>query len=146
MLEWISLKPWLAGWVFSVSVLTFVGSLILIPLLVTRMRADYFVSRRPPEESLFGRHPALRVAFYLVKNLAGLILLLAGIAMLLLPGQGVLTILVGITLLNFPGKRRLELRIVRLRSVLRAINWIRARSKRPPLVLPPSAKRTPAVR
>ena len=62
--------------------------------------------------------------------------MLAGIAMLALPGQGILTILVGITLLNFPGKRRLELRIVRQRRVLRAINWMRAKAKRPPLVLP----------
>ena len=61
-----------------------------------------------------------------------------GLAMLVLPGQGVITILVGITLLNFPGKRRLELRIVRQRPVLLAINWIRARANRPPLVLPSS--------
>jgi hypothetical protein len=135
-LDWIRIEPWLAGWIFAGSFLTFVGSLVVIPLLVTRMRADYFVSRQPPEESWMGQHPALRVGLYVVKNLLGLILLLAGIAMLVLPGQGILTILVGITLLNFPGKRRLELRIVRQRRVLRAINWMRARAKRPPLILP----------
>ena len=136
MLDWIRIEPWLAGWVFLASILMFLGSLIVIPVLVTRMRSDYFISREPPAESRMGQHPAARVAFLAAKNLLGLILLLAGIAMLALPGQGILTILVGITLLNFPGKRRLELRIVRQRRVLRAINWMRARAKRPPLILP----------
>ena len=136
MLDWIRIEPWLAGWIFLASLLMFLGSLVAIPVLVTRMRSDYFMSRRPPEESWMGQHSAARIAFYVAKNLLGLILLLAGIAMLVLPGQGILTILVGITLLNFPGKRRLELRIVRQRRVLRAINWMRARAKRPSLILP----------
>ena len=136
MLDWIRIEPWLAGWIFGGSVLMFLGSLIVIPILVIRIRSDYFVSRKPPAESRMGQHPAARIGFYIAKNLLGLILLLAGIAMLALPGQGFLTILVGITLLDFPGKRRLELRIVRQRRVLRAINWMRARAKRPPLILP----------
>ena len=136
MLDWIRIEPWLAGWIFAGSVLMFLGSLIVIPVLITRMRSDYFLSRTPPAESWMGQHPAAHVGFYALKNLFGFVLVLAGIAMLVLPGQGVLTILVGITLLNFPGKRRLELRIVRQRRVLRAINWMRARAKRPPLILP----------
>jgi len=134
--NWIRLEPWLAGWIFAGSVLTFLASLIVIPILVTRMRPDYFLSRQPSAESWIGQHSAVRAALYVLKNLCGLILVLAGAAMLVLPGQGVLTILVGVTLLNFPGKRRLELRIVRQRSVLRAINWMRARANRPPLILP----------
>jgi len=136
VLDWIRIEPWLTGWIFAGSVLMFLGSLVVLPVLVSRMRADYFVSREPPAESRLAQHPLARVAFLAAKNLLGLVLLLAGIAMLALPGQGILTILVGITLLDFPGKRRLELRIVRLRSVLRAINWMRARAERPPLVLP----------
>jgi hypothetical protein len=136
VLDWIRIEPWLAGWIFAGSVLMFVGSLVVIPILVARIRSDYFISRKHPVESRMGQHPAARIGLYAVKNLLGLVLLLAGVAMLALPGQGILTILVGITLLDFPGKRRLELRIVRLRRVLRAINWMRARAKRPPLVLP----------
>jgi hypothetical protein len=140
MLEWISIKPWLAGWVFTLSILMFVGSLLLLPVLVARIRSDYFVRRTPPAESWLGQHIAVWVTFYAVKNLLGVILLLAGIAMLVLPGQGLLTMLVGITLLNFPGKRRLELRFVRLPRVLKAINWMRRRAGRPPLVLPPERR------
>lgn len=135
MLEWMDIKPWVP-WIFSLSLLMFVGSLIVIPILVSRMRSDYFLSRDLPEESFLGRHPAARAGVLLAKNLIGLVLLLAGIAMLVLPGQGLITILVGLTLLDFPGKRRLELWIVRRRRVLQAITWIRAKAKRPPLHLP----------
>ena len=78
----------------------------------------------------------LRIASRAIKNLLGAALVLIGIAMLVLPGQGALTILAGVFLLEFPGKRRLELRIVRQRPVHLTINWIRARVGRPPLVLP----------
>ena len=124
------------GWLAFASVLMFFGSLIVMPLLVARMRSDYFVSREPSPESWSGQHAGVRLFILIVKNLAGVILLLAGIAMLVLPGQGVITILVSITLLNFPGKRRLELRIVRQRRVRQLIQWIRAKARRPPLVIP----------
>ena len=119
-----------------VSLVMFFGSLVGMPLLIARMRHDYFVSRTPSPESWTGRHTALRFAILAVKNLLGLVLLLAGLAMLVLPGQGVITILVGISLLDFPGKRRLELKIVRLRHVQRAIDWIRTKAKQPPLIVP----------
>jgi len=53
--------------------------------------------------------------------------------MLLLPGQGLITILIGIMMLNFPGKLAMERRIVQQPTVLRAINWIRAKAARPVL-------------
>jgi len=116
----------------------FLASLIAMPLIIARMRPDYFVARKPTEESWTGRHPAIRIGLLTIKNLIGIILLLAGIAMLVLPGQGIITIIVGISLLNFPGKRKLELRIFRQRRVLRAVNWIRAKANRGPLIMPPA--------
>jgi len=59
---------------------------------------------------------------------------LAGIAMLVLPGQGILAILGGIELMDFPGKYRLERWIVSRPAVLRSVNWLRRRMGRPPLV------------
>lgn len=125
-----------AGWWFGLSVALFIGSLIAMPLIIARMRPDYFISKKPTEESWTGRHPVIRIGFLAIKNLLGVILLLAGVAMLVLPGQGIITMLVGLSLLNFPGKRRLELRILSQRRVLRAVNWIRQKAKRPPLIIP----------
>ena len=121
---------------FIVSVVMFVGSLALIPVLLARMRADYFARDESPFARWRRRHPVAGGALLVARNLLGSVLLLAGLAMMVLPGQGIITILVALTLLNFPGKRRLELRIVRQRQVRSAIDWIRRRAGRPPLVIP----------
>lgn len=136
MLDWIRSNPALSGWLFGLSATMFVGGLVLMPILLARMRPDHFLQPTPPAESWRGRHPAIRLSILAIKNGLGAVLLLAGLAMLVLPGQGFITILVAISLLNFPGKRKLELRIVRQGPVLQAVNWIRAKAKQPPLVLP----------
>lgn len=118
----------------------FVGSLAVMPVLVARMRADYFVRPGLPNVTWMGRHPLARASVWLVKNLLGVGLLIAGLAMMVLPGQGIITILVALTLLDFPGKRRLELRIIRQPQVRNAINWIRRRAGRPPLTVPETSK------
>ena len=69
----------------------------------------------------------------LAKNGLGVVLLAAGIAMLVLPGQGLLTLVVALILLDFPGKRRLQRRIVYAPRVLAALNALRRRAGREPL-------------
>ena len=124
-------------WLGVFSVITFVGSLLLIPVLCVKMGEDYFMPQRDKDETLAGRHPLLRWAGLILKNVVGVLLIAAGIAMLFLPGQGLLTILIGIMMLNFPGKRSFELWMIRLPGVLKAINAMRARAKHAPLQLPP---------
>jgi hypothetical protein len=65
----------------------------------------------------------------------GLVFLLAGFAMLFLPGQGILTMLIGISLMDFPGKRMLERKLVGRPAVLKTINMMRAKFDRPPLTV-----------
>lgn len=118
------------------SAITFVGSLLLIPWIVARLPADYFLSKRPSEGSWRARHPVIRWTARAAKNLLGAMFLAAGIAMLVLPGQGVLTILVGVALLDFPGKRRLEVFLLQRPVITRSIDWIRQRAGRPPFEWP----------
>ena len=118
------------------SVVMFFGSLALIPVLLARIPADYFARSESLFTSWRRRHPLASAALQVARNLLGVVLLLAGLVMMVLPGQGIITVLVALTLLNFPGKRRLELRIVRQRQVRGAIDWIRRRAGRPPLVIP----------
>jgi hypothetical protein len=59
----------------------------------------------------------------------------AGIAMLVLPGQGVLTMLLGVMLMNFPGKYELERQIIQQPTILKALNWMRRRANRPDLIV-----------
>ena len=108
------------GWLSAASVLMFFGSLIAVPWLVVRIPADYFLRQRHYVDRWRPRHPLLRLAFLALKNLLGVVLVLAGVAMLVLPGQGILTILVGLLFLDFPGKFALERRLARQPPVLRA--------------------------
>lgn len=107
-------------------------SAMLIPVLIVRLPADFY-SENNHRRRLFESRPLVRILFLTLKNLLGAVLLIAGIAMLVLPGQGILTILAALALLDFPGKRALELRILHRPSVLKSINWLRLRAGRRPL-------------
>ncbi len=72
---------------------------------------------------------------HLGKNLLGLVVLVIGIAMLVLPGQGVLTIVTGLLLMDFPGKYRFERWLVHQRPVLLGVNWLRGKAGRQALLL-----------
>jgi len=118
------------------SAIGFVASLIVIPMILVRLPADYF-DTRIPRHWMKDHHPALRLLGLIVKNIVGVVFLLAGFAMLFLPGQGVLTMLIGISLMDFPQKRALEARMVGQPTVLGVINSMRHKFGKPPLTLAP---------
>jgi len=116
-----------------VSAVMFVASLVVVPWMIARLPADYFAHRH--REHPAPAHPAWRMTVLVLKNVLGMVLILAGIAMLVLPGQGILCILAGIMLMDFPGKYHLEQSIVGQHTVLAALNWIREKAGKPPLVV-----------
>lgn len=118
------------------SIIGLIGSVIAIPIILVRLPADYF-DLRIPRHWMKNHHPLLRVMGLIIKNLVGSVFLLAGFIMLFLPGQGVLTMLIGLSLLDFPKKRELEARIVGQPNILKAINSIRYKFNKPPLILEP---------
>lgn len=136
ILEWIRSHGTMIWMLSTLSLVTFVGTLIVIPFLVARIPADYFVRKQDNRRHHYIKRPNLRRLYLIFKNLVGIIFILAGMAMLFLPGQGIITIFIGIMLMNFPGKRIMTLRIVRKEKVFRAINWMRAKVQQPPLQLP----------
>ena len=124
-------------WLGVASAVMFVGSLLLIPFLCVRLREDFLLSRKPsPEMRFASRHPALRWTLLILKNLAGVLVLLSGIAMIFLPGQGVLTMIMGVLMLDFPGKRAFEIWLISRPVVFKSINKLRRRAGVPPLKLP----------
>jgi len=76
------------------------------------------------------------VTLFLVRNLLGLLLLLAGIAMLFLPGQGLLTILMGVLLISFPGKDKLVDNLVCRPKIQQSMDWFRKKRGKPPFIWP----------
>ena len=128
-----------AGWIYrhqrqlaALSVTTFVLALIALPMVLGRLPEDYFVRRRRQPMRREDRHPMAWGVLSVLKNLAGIALILAGVAMLVLPGQGTLTILLGLGLTNFPGKYALERRILGLSVVRSSLDRIRRQIGQPP--------------
>ena len=122
-------------WMAAASATAFFATLILVPLILIRLPSDYFSYHRRRETHGRERHPLARAVGALVKNVLGLMFIIAGIAMLVLPGQGILTIVVGLMLTDFPGKYHAEQWAIGHASLLRAINWIRMKAHKPPLVV-----------
>ncbi|MHC4946828.1 MAG: hypothetical protein ACYTG1_01005 [Planctomycetota bacterium] len=135
MLEWIRSHEALLWWAATGSVVVFVGTLLAIPPMVVRIPTDYFTHRKRHRTPWSEHHPVVRAILIAGKNLLGGVFLLSGIAMLVLPGQGILCMVIGVMLLDFPGKYRLERWAVERRFVLRSINWLRRRGGHPPLAV-----------
>ena len=63
-------------------------------------------------------------------------LLLAGILMLFLPGQGLLTLFLGILLIDFPGKYKTERWLISQPAIANSLNWLRKRRNIRAIVIP----------
>jgi len=133
MLDWFQDHPAITSLIAGGSLVMFLVGLLAMPLVVSRIPADYFAHERRPAGRFADRHWLSRVVLFVLKNLLAVVLLVCGLAMLVLPGQGLLTILVGFLLLDFPGKYRVERWLVARRFVHRPINWLRDKRGRPPL-------------
>lgn len=135
-LEWIQENTVLLGWIGGLSAVTVILSMIIVPILIVRMQADYFIEQRNEALAFRSQHPMLRVVVKIGKNILGALLVFAGILMCFLPGQGALTILIGLAVMDFPGKRKAEIWLVKRKPINWAINTMRAKANRPPLELP----------
>jgi hypothetical protein len=130
---WLEAHETLLGWLGIFSLMMFIGTLIAIPMIIVVLpedvlsREDEIVSRLLLNVWYF--------PYWVLKNAFGVVFILAGVAMLVLPGQGLLTILIGLILVTFPGKKKLIRRILGRRRVLKAMNALRRRFNKRPIHL-----------
>lgn len=123
----------LLSWLGGLSLLMFVGSLIAVPMVIVRLPEDYL--RR--NHKLLRDWPLhLSVPFLILKNGLGVVFLLSGLAMLILPGQGLLTLFIGFAMVDFPRKHILIRRLLGHRRIFPIINRLRARLGKPKLEAP----------
>ena len=135
--DWLPDLTWRnVGLGVLIVVVTFVVATGVVSFVVVKLPATYFHPDHD-REVLKDKHPTIRWAGIIGKNLAGVILMVLGVVMSLpgVPGPGLLTILFGVMLVDFPGKRRLELKLVSQPRVLKAINDLRKRFGRQPMKL-----------
>jgi hypothetical protein len=94
---------------------------------------DYFINKR--DSKIKNNNLIAWSLILIIKNLVGYSLILGGIVMLVLPGQGLFTIIIGLMLSNYPGKYSIEKRFIAIPTILKSINWLRKKSNKPPLRL-----------
>jgi hypothetical protein len=133
---WFKANDTLLWWLFAISLGVFLLTPFVVGWLVVRMPTDYFATKRRRRLARWQEHPVLKPLVAIGKNLLGAILIIAGLVMLVVPGQGLLTIVVGVMLVDFPGKFRLERWLATRPAVWRGINWLRKRAGREPLKAP----------
>ena len=141
MIDWITEKWTALAWGdIGIAVLLFLVSLAIsfgaLALVMVKIPAEYF-SETYKREFLTDRPFLVRWGAVIAKNILGVFLICLGILLSLpgVPGQGVLTILLGLIMVDIPGKRPLEAKIIQRPTVLAAINKLRAKYDKPPLIL-----------
>ena len=118
-------------WFGSISLFVFLFSLLSIKWLVSLIPEDYFINKK---DSKIKKNNILIWYIVLVfKNLIGYSLILGGIMMLVLPGQGLFTIIIGLMMSNYPGKYSIEKKFIAIPTILKSINWLRRKSNKPPI-------------
>lgn len=122
-------------WLALLSLFTFILSLISLPFIIRRIPSDYFLKLSKEQPKVKG-YDIKSVLIILFRNIFGFCLLLAGVAMLFLPGQGLITILISLILMDFPGKKRVIAYLTGKKSVQKSIDWVRKKSKRKPIKWP----------
>ena len=131
---WESLTWGIVAWGLLFTIITIVASYGLIVIGMIKIPADYFSStyvRKINTEN----HFSVRWTAFIVKNVVGFLLVIAGVVMIFTPGPGVPTILLGLIMMDVPGKRPLEARLIRRPMVLSAVNELRAKYNKPPLIM-----------
>ena len=115
-------------------IVSLVISYAIILIVIVKLPNNYFSSEY--SSALFSDKPFwVRWSAVIFKNIVGLLLILAGIVMVVGPGPGLLTILLGLIMIDIPGKRPLEAKIIKRPPVLAAVNNLRARYNKSPLVM-----------
>ncbi len=141
MFDWIS-RQWTdlswqsVGIGVVLFLISFTVSFAAIGIVMVKIPENYFSSHY--KRDFLPDSPWLvRWGAVILKNIFGVFLIALGIVLSLpgVPGQGILTILLGLIMIDIPGKRPIEARIIQRPTVLAAINKLRAKYDKPPLIL-----------
>ena len=132
-IQWFADHPEVLISIGISSIFIFLISILGISWFVAQIPEDYFLRSKRQPSKWQEQRPILRFVIIFGKNLIGLSLIIGGLLMLVLPGQGLLTIVTGLLLINYPGKYKLEQKLSSMPSIFKALNWIRVKAKKPPL-------------
>ena len=137
-----SIVAWLTGYS---SILIGLGGLSVLILVFSIAGMGWFIAQIPEDYFIYDKRQAkhwnkyssqARIAIIIFKNIFGGIMIVVGLFLLVLPGQGLLTMIIGLLLVDYPGKFQLEQKIISIPSIFRSLNWFRAKARKPNLLHP----------
>ncbi len=131
--EWIASHETLMWGLGIGSFILFVLSLVLLPAVIIKLPENFLANLHSRSLRNFVEAEPGEQVFVVMKNILAVLLVLLGIALLVLPGQGILAIIIGLALMDFPGKRWLVCRVMGQKNVLESANWIRRKAGVSPL-------------
>ena len=129
MTEWLASYSSILIGIGGLSILILIVSIIGLGWFISQIPEDYFIHEKRQADNWDKYSSETRVVIIIVKNVIGIVMLISGFLLLILPGQGILTMIIGVLLIDYPGKFKLEQKIISITSVFRGINWFRAKSK-----------------
>ena len=132
-----------SNFIFLTIVITTVLSIvyfIVISYTITQLDTRYFLHKENPgddaikKSKLTSQASIKTLLFNFAKIIVGICLVVCGLVMLVLPGQGLITMLIGLSLIPFPGKHKFEKNILARKSVRYSLNWIRRKANKTPFI------------
>ena len=130
MTEWLASYSSILIGIGGLSILILIFSIIGLGWFISQIPEDYFIHEKRQADSWDKYSSTTRVVIAILKNAIGVVMLISGLLLLVLPGQGLLTMIIGLLLIDYPGKFKLEQKIISIPSVFRGLNWFRAKSKK----------------
>lgn len=104
----------------TISIVLFVASLLFVVYWLVQVPADYFVSE----------HSTNKSGPELLRSVLGFILVVMGVLMLVLPGQGVVTMVIGFLMIDTKWSKKYAEKILKKKNVKRTINNLRKKFRR----------------
>ena len=111
-------------------------TLLLVGWVMIKLPEDYFVRHEEHHWIDPVRYPNLHWLSRMVKNALGMLLIVLGVILLFVPGQGILTIVIGLILTDFPLKKRWLKKLLASQSVRRTLNMLRRKAGKKPFLYP----------
>jgi len=105
------------------SVLLFFLSLFILKYIIIKLPHDYFLNNLTNLQNSTKARKNLFLRMF--KNFSGLLLIISGIILLFMPGQGLLTIALGVCMIDFPWVQGVKRRFICSIPVRKTLNWVR---------------------
>jgi hypothetical protein len=103
----------------------FVVSILIIPVFIARLPSTYFIES-------FEDQKKLTLPIKLLRFILGALLIITGIIMLFIPGQGVISILIGLILLPILSTKKIVRKLTNSKIIQKTLNATRRRCNKVP--------------